>query len=227
MQSRFKNLLRKVDRLEYVNADFPSGYEKTEEDYRIVKNKLENLKNTFLHFMTYEHGGRAYKTAMRAIEVVGRRVKKDSFEVRSFYKDTEITGKEIARVESNEGLKHVAEKYSDAFSSIEDSKVKMNTEFEEIIKELKSMQERSRDLDEKRAMVLNLRYDLEKMYKKKSPGNEELDNLKTEFNQTANEVKEEMKSFVGHKGATEVLKKACKTMTLFFKEAASFLESVK
>ncbi|ELA48385.1 hypothetical protein VCUG_00221 [Vavraia culicis subsp. floridensis] len=227
MQSRFKNLLRKVDRIDYVNADFPAGYEKTEEDYRIVKNKMENLKNTFLHFMTYEHGGRAYKTAMRAIEVVGRRVKKDSFEVRSFYKETELTGREIAKVQSNDSLKSLAEKYSDAFSAVEDAKIKMNEEYEEIIKQIKELQDSSRTIDEKRANVLNLRYDLEKMYKKKSPGNEDLDNLKTEFNQEANLVKEEMKGYVGGKGVSEVIRRACRAMATFSKEAAAALETVK
>lgn len=227
MQARFKNLLRKVDRIDYVNAVLPSGYEKAEQDYRIVRNKLDSLKSTFLHFMTYEHGGQAYKTAMRAIEVVGRKVKNDSFEMRSFYKSTELAGNEMAKVQGNDGLKIVAEKYSDAFGSIEDLKIKMNTDFEDIIKQIKEVQQRSYTIDEKRANVLNLRYDLEKMYKKKSPGNETLDNLKSEFDQEANIAKKEMKDFVGDKGVAEILRKACKSMKEFFKGAASALDTVK
>lgn len=92
---------------------------------------------------------------------------------------------------------------------------------------LKGLQEQSRSIDEKRANVLNLRYDLEKMYKKKNPGNEDLDNLKSEFTQNANAVKKEMKYFVGNKGVSEIIKRSAQAMSLFFKEASNALKTVK
>lgn len=227
MQSRFKNLLRKVDRIEYDNTDLPPEYEKIQEDYRIVKKKLDNLKSTFIHFMTYEHGGRSYKTTMRAIEIVGRKVKSDAFELKSFYKETEETGKEIARVQSNDQLKTLAQQYAEAYNVIEDEKIKMNNELETICKQIKELQDKSRTIDESRAHVLNLRYDLEKMYKKRSPENEDLNTLKNEFSQTASITKEDMRSYVGDKGVSEIIKKACAIQAEFFKAAASALQSVK
>lgn len=226
MQSRFKKLLRKVDRIEYRNADFPSNYEEVQEDYRIVKKKLDALKTSFTKFMSYEHGGSAFKATMRAIEVVGRKVSPDAYEMKSFYREAEVASKEMTKIRSNDSLKNIAAKYGAAFAIIEDQKIKMNDELEKIIKEIKKLQEEVSEIDECRANILNMRYDLEKLYKKRGPEDPELIQQKTDFHTQANLTREQMTNFIKNDIVYNVLRDSAIAQTQFFEEAANQLKNV-
>ncbi|KRH95182.1 hypothetical protein M153_2200051783 [Pseudoloma neurophilia] len=226
MQSRFKKLIRKVDRIEYLNTNLPNNYEEIQEDYRTVKKKLEILRTSFIKFMSYEHGGSAFKATMRAIEVVGRKISHDSYEMKSFYREAEIAIREITKIRSNDSLKNIAEKYSSALSSIEDSKIKMNDEMEKIIKIIKDLQEQIKEIDESRANILNLRYDLEKLYKKRGPEDPELAQQKTQFHSQVNITREQMTNFIKDDRVFSVLKDSAAVQAQFFEEAANQLKNV-
>lgn len=226
MQSRFKKLMRKVDRIEYSNTDFPSNYEEVQEDYRIVKKKLDAVKNLFVRFMSYEHGGRAFKVTMRAIEIVGRKISPESYELKSFYRETELAAKEISKIKSNDALKTLADNYGNAYSTIEDEKIKMNDELEKVIETIKKLQEKSQKIDTDRADVLNLRYDLEKMYKKRNPEDPELSEMKSKFQSSALTTKEQMSNFIKDDTMLGVFKQSAAAQVKFFEAAASELKNI-
>lgn len=215
-----------MDRIEYRNADFPNNYEEIQEDYRITKKKLDALKTTFTKLMSYEHGGSAFKATMRAIEVVGRKVSQDSYEMKSFYREAEIASREMTRIRSNDSLKSIAGKYADAFAVIEDVKIKMNDELEKIIKKIKELQTEVAEIDESRAHILNMRYDLEKLYKKRGPEDPELIQQKTDFHTQANLTREQMTSFIKNDRVFDILKDSAVVQSQFFEEAANVLKNV-
>lgn len=225
MQQRFKKLIRKVDRIEYTNTDFPNGYEEVQIDYRLIKKRLESIKDIYLHIMTYEHGGDAFKTTKRAIEIVSKKIKPEMYEMKSFFKRIEELTKEISFIKSNDNLKMIASKYSESFLIIENEKNNLNLEFEKIIKDLKELQNKFRKIDDERAEILNLRYDLEKLYQKNAD-NEKINEMKNLFHSKAILNKENMENFIGDNGLALILKNAAEMQGKFYEAAAKALKNV-
>lgn len=227
MQSRFKKLIRKVDRIDYTNTDFPTEYEKIQKDYRIVKKKLEMIKQNFIKLMSYEHGGKSYKATMKAIELVGKKIRPDMYELKSFFRELEEGLSQISEIESNDKLKKVCSDYSRAYASIEARKIALNDELEKNVKNIQILQEKVYKIDEARANVLNIRYDLEKMYKKRDPQDPVLADKKNEFQSQASITKEDMQSFIDDPTLLSILTSSAQVQADFYKSAAEDMKSIK
>merc|ERR1712150_53875 len=104
-------------------------------------------------------------------------------------------------------------------------KQKHNEDLEHVIIEIKGLIEETKKIDEKRAKLLDQRYNLEKKYIKSnaetnSAMNDELITENKEFMETCSATKRDMTAFTGGEGVIKVIKRSNEIMGKFYENAA-------
>ncbi|KAG0419901.1 Spore wall protein 12 [Dictyocoela roeselum] len=224
---KLKGVMRNIDRIDYTRTAFPSDYEAVEQDYRCLRDRATAVKNACYVLMTYESGGHAYKTAMQKLEVVGERLNSTFFKNDSVYKRMGEALADIAKVRGNGELGRVADKLGSAFHALEHAKLDFNSEIQTQIMKLHDMEAKAKEIDKRRVEAKNLRYDLEKMYKKKGDDDPALCELKTRFETHTRGVLDSMREFNGSEEVLSALRSIADVHAKFGDKNSNLFREVK
>ncbi|EPR79091.1 Spore wall protein 12 like protein [Spraguea lophii 42_110] len=222
MESKLKGILRNVDRIEYVKTRLPDGFEKCEEEYRVVKKKLDNFMATLTQLATYEHGGTSYKGAMDKLDIIGEKLKSGFFRTKSLYKEVAEHTNEIGDVVYDNNIKTLARQFGNCFNDVSAAKDNLNNTIQTIVLEASNMKNESKIIDNKRTEYKNMRYDLEKMYKKEKD-QDKIEAKKNQFEEAVNTLHKKMEDFIKNKGLARLIDETGKAHYEFFNEAARSL----
>ncbi|KAG0440806.1 Spore wall protein 12 [Dictyocoela muelleri] len=224
---RLKGVIRNIDRIDYTRTAYPSDYETVESDYRIIRNKISELKNNCYVLMTYESGGHTYKTAMEKLEIVGEKLNSKFFKNDSLFKKMEEIMVGMSHTRGNGELNRIAQKLGNAFHALENYKLDFNSEIQNQILKLHDLEETAKKIDKRRVEAKNIRYDLEKMYRKKNEDDPSLCELKSKFETHTQGVLNSMKEFNGSETILSVLRSIADVHVKFGEKSGKVFDEVK
>lgn len=219
-----KVLLRKIRNIEYKNVNLIPGYEKTEEEYTILKENLNTANILIKELMSYEYGNRYLKVIKNGMATLSDKSTLNLYKSKNIFDEVSSLSKRLSMMNVDSECKVTAENFSSAYRKISESKSTLNTKLENIRLQLKEKRNQCVEIDKKRKNIKNMRYDLEILLQEKGYTGEIRDVEKKEFSKESSETLKAMLKFVEDASIGGVLRSVAKEYASYLRETSEILK---
>lgn len=223
-QDAKKYMKRKVHKLDYLNVHLPEGYDRAEEEYKSLRDNLDMVSAIIKSLSHYEFGGQAFRQFASLSNLMASKSKIKALKREDIYTDAGLVGVHLADSVENPSFKNTSKQFSDALLQIAEAKTRMNARLHDAQSALMELKRKAKDIDDKRKLVFNLRYDMEEAAQ---AGTVADGRMQSEYNTNTNEVHSEMRDFVGDAGLSGILKQITSAHKDFSASSVEYLSKVK
>lgn len=224
MQELSKMFLRRFKNIEYRNIDLISGYEKTEMEYKTMRNSVSMIGAMLKTLGNYEHGNKMYKDIKNGLQFLNDKASLGLFKSMDIYEDAAVIGDSVRRLEGNSELSSIGKKYAEVFRLISKSKRCLNTRLECIHVKLRDPKARIQEIDRQRKHVRNMRFDMEMLMQDDGYNGEIKDTEKAEYEDASKSAMDAMREFVSDEALADIIKDVGREYRVHMEECADALK---
>ncbi|KAM0681106.1 hypothetical protein GINT2_000891 [Glugoides intestinalis] len=218
------SMLRKIKKIEYKNVHYIPGYEKTEVEYVAMKNSLNNANAMIKNLMSYEHGNRFLKIIKNSIQSFSEKTSLNIYKNKDVFEEMSAVARRMSMMNLDTGCKKTAQRFSDAYKKLSDSKKTLNTRLESIRLQLKEKRNYCIEIDHDRKKLKNMRYSLEVLLQDGGYNGEIRDAEKKIFTEFSSKVLKKMLQFGEDASIGGILKSISREYAVHLKETADVLK---
>lgn len=220
-------ILRKIRKLDYLNATLMPGYERTEKEYLALRDNINAANIVIKDIMCYEHGNRHIKFLKDGLQMLSDNVSLDMYRSRNMFESFSLITRKLAMMSFDMDDRETANKFSISCKNISDCKNKLNARLEQIRLNLKQKRIKSVDIDRDRKKMKNMRYDLELLLQDKEYNNEIKEVEKKEFYTYSSKVLKDMIAFNDDSSLSDTLKEVSHEYMKYLRESADLLKNIE